>query len=245
MRGRWTKMQVTNGKAILEIADQVLEENLDIEMSLSPLNADGMPSISIAGDGRWDKRGSGRKKDSLSGCSFFNGNLSKLTVGLEPMSQTCIKCSKGVDHDISVCPKNYVGSSKGMEATGSARITKRLFEAGKVVIGEHVGDDDSSCRMVMRHSFQELIDAGKMQLADWPRYNGKSKGKKPDNGLLPVDHPPIVFRADKGHQVRNYVKFFFALSVKPKKERKRLNESRRKKDETPNELDTSTSPRRC
>ncbi len=94
------------------------------------------------------------------------------------MSQTCIKCSKDVDHDISVCPKNYVGSSKGMEATGSARITKHLFETGKVVIAKHVGDDNSSCRMVMHHPFQELIDAGKLELADWPQYHGKLKEKK-------------------------------------------------------------------
>ena len=42
MRGRWTEMQVTNSKASLEIADQVLEENLGIEMALSPLNANAL-----------------------------------------------------------------------------------------------------------------------------------------------------------------------------------------------------------
>ncbi len=55
MWSRWTQMQVTNGKAILEIADQVLEENLDIKISLSPVNEEGMPAISVAGDDRWDK----------------------------------------------------------------------------------------------------------------------------------------------------------------------------------------------
>jgi hypothetical protein len=136
------------------------------------------------------------------------------------MSRTCIKCSKGVVHDISICLKNYVGSSKGMEATSATRITNRLFETGKVVIAKHVGDDDSSCHLVVRHSFIELIGKEKMQSADWPRYNGESKANPPDNGLLPVGHPPIIFRADKGHRVRNYAKSFFALSLKPKKEKK-------------------------
>jgi hypothetical protein len=40
------------------------------------------------------------------------------------MSTICIKCSKGKVHDIDVCPKNYNGSSKGMEA----RIVRKLFE---------------------------------------------------------------------------------------------------------------------
>jgi hypothetical protein len=99
MQSCWTETQVTTGKAIVEIADQVLEENLHIG-SLSPINKEGMPAILVVGDAPRDKRGSGRKKDSLSGCFVFNSNWSKLTVGLlEPMSQTCIKCSKGIDHD--------------------------------------------------------------------------------------------------------------------------------------------------
>lgn len=90
-----------------------------------------------------------------------------------------------------------------MEAVCSGRLTAQPFIAGKVVIGEHLGNDGSSSQMVMRHSFQDLIDAGKMESAAWPQYKGKGKRKKPDNGLLPVLHPHIVFKADKGHRVRN------------------------------------------
>jgi hypothetical protein len=104
----------------------------------------------VAAKTMWDKRRSGRKKDSLSACSVFDGNFSKLTMGLEPMLQTCIKCSKGMEYDLSICPRNCVGSSKGMEAAGVARIMSRLFEtAGRVVTGEHVGDNDLRCLMVM------------------------------------------------------------------------------------------------
>jgi hypothetical protein len=40
--------------------------------------------------------------------------------------------------------------------------------------------------------------------------------KKNDNGFLPVLHPPIVFKANKGHRVRNYANFFFGLALKAK-----------------------------
>jgi hypothetical protein len=73
-------------------------------------NDQGKSELLVAGNARWDKHGSGRKKDSLSGCSVF-----KLTLGLEPMSQSCIKCAKGTDHDPSICPNNCVGLSKGMD----------------------------------------------------------------------------------------------------------------------------------
>jgi hypothetical protein len=134
------------------------------------------------------------------------------------MSQVCIKCAKGVDHDPEICPKNYEGSSKGIiEPPGSIRLTTKRFDTGKVVIGKHVGDYNSSCRMVMRHSFQDLINTGKMRSDEWPQF--KRKKKKPNNGLLPALHPPIVFRADKGHRVRNYAKFFFCLAGKVKAEK--------------------------
>jgi hypothetical protein len=98
-----------------------------------------------------------------------------------------------------------------MEAAGSGRLTTNLFDTGKVVIGTHVGDNDSSCRMLMCHSFQDLIDEGKMESAAWSRYKGKGKIKKPNDGLLPVLHPPIVFKGDKGHRVRNQKKSTTAL----------------------------------
>jgi hypothetical protein len=90
-------------------------------------------------------------------------------MGLESMLQTYIKCSNAVEHDQIICPKHYEGLSKGMEAAGSARIMNHLFETRKVVIGKLVGNDDSSSSIVMRHSFEELIDAGKMTFGKWPR----------------------------------------------------------------------------
>jgi hypothetical protein len=43
------------------------------------------------------------------------------------------------------------------------------------VIGEHIEKIDLSWRILVRHFFQDLIDAGKMMLAQWLRYDGKTK----------------------------------------------------------------------
>jgi hypothetical protein len=74
----------------------------------------------------------------------------------------------GVKHDPSICPMNYEGLSKEMKTAGSSRLTTNISDRGKVVIGTHVGNEDSTFRMVMRHSFQEIVDAGKMESAAWP-----------------------------------------------------------------------------
>ena len=41
--------------------------------------------------------------------------------------------------------------------------------------------------------------------------------KKPDTGLLPLDHPDITFLADKGHRTRTYGSKLFAEAAKSKK----------------------------
>jgi hypothetical protein len=158
MRNQCTEMQDHLGKQMIDIVgDQVLQKNLHIQMELSPKNKKGKSVLLVAGDTiRWDKRGGDRKKDSLSGCSVIHANFSKLTtIGFQPMLQTFMKCSKGVEHDPKICPQNYVvGSSKCIEAASVARITSHLFETGRVIIGEHVGDkNDLSCWMVMQCSF--------------------------------------------------------------------------------------------
>ena len=212
---RWTEVQEELGKAIIKVGKQVLLENLKIECDLSP-EKDGRKAIAIASDTRWDKKGSTRRYDSLSGCSVAFGLRSNLPIEIEPMSSICIKCTKNIPHEPDICPKNYEGSAKGMEATGAARIVSRLFrnEEVKCFVAMLVTDDDSSVRKILEHSYRELIDAGKMMEADWPRYKNGTGQKKPDNGLLPILHAIILFLADKGHRVRGYASKLFAEANK-------------------------------
>jgi hypothetical protein len=63
-----------------------------------------------------------------------------------------------------------------------------------------------------------LIFEGRLTEALWPRT--KSGHKKPNSGLLPVDHPKIVFLADKGHRIRNFSRKHFALANEKTKDLK-------------------------
>ncbi len=63
-----------------------------------------------------------------------------------------------------------------------------------------------------------MIFEGRLTEALWPRT--KSGHKKPNSGLLPVDHPKIVFLADKGHRIRNFSRKHFALANEKTKDLK-------------------------
>jgi hypothetical protein len=155
----------------------VLQENLYIECQLSSLGEGGRYALDVASDTRWDKWGSTRHYDLLSGCSVAFGLRANLPIGIEPMSSACIKCSKGIEHDADVCSRNYEGSSKGMEAAGAAKIVKRLFEneENKCYVANLVTDDDSSVRKIVTHSYREQLAASVITDADWPRYTPTGK----------------------------------------------------------------------
>jgi hypothetical protein len=168
--------------------------------------------ISVQGDCRWDQRKGGRAYNSDSGTHLLVGNESLKTVAVECISRRCSKCEREKAHPENICPKNYVGSSKGMEPEGALRNVKLLYEEKDVVIQTFVMDDDSSTKSILRHSWKLLVESGLLDMLDWPRT--KSGYKKKDNGQLPLLHPPIDWLADKNHRVRTYAKYFFILAHK-------------------------------
>jgi hypothetical protein len=105
-----------------------------------------------------------------------------------------------------------------MEAEGTARIAQGLLKTYMVSIKEYISDDDSSCCKILTHCFWNLILAGRLTKALWPRLD--SGWKKPKSGLLPVEHPNIVFLADLGHKVRSFARKHFALANEKTKELK-------------------------
>ena len=132
-------------------------------------------------------------------------------LDISPMSNTCAKCSADKPHPPELCPKNVDCTAKAMEAIGSADIVHKVFKNYPAYICEYVGDDDSSTKKVLRHSWQDEVDHGLREEKDFPR--NKDGRKKPDNGLLPIDHPAIIWLADKGHsRVRQFAKKLYKLS---------------------------------
>jgi hypothetical protein len=165
MCARWTDVQESLAKAIIQIGGEVLDENLHIECMHSG-HYTLSTSLAIPGGTREDQY------DSLSGCSVAFGLRTNLPIGIESMSQVCIKCTKGIVHDDAVCPKNYAGSAKGMEAgmesTGAAKTVSILFAniEDKCYVANLMMDDDSSVRKILTHSYQELLEAFKITEAE-------------------------------------------------------------------------------
>jgi hypothetical protein len=213
LRKQWNTISEKIGLDIIELGREVMETNREIEKQLSPM-IDGKYGISITGDARWDKRSSGRNYSSISGCAVTVGCRSQLVWDIEAMSNKCIKCLRGIDHDNEVCPKNVECSAKAMEAIGSSRIVLRLFESGDCVVVEYVSDDDSSTKKILRHSYADQLEKGIID--EYPRYeNGK---KKTDNGCLPIGHPTITWLADRNHRIRQVASKIFGLCSKKKDE---------------------------
>jgi hypothetical protein len=105
-----------------------------------------------------------------------------------------------------------------MEALGSSKIITRICEHGDCFVSEYVGDDDSSTKKVMKHSYANLSQDGKLN--EWPRYEGtetKKGPKKSDTGLLPISHPEITWLADRNHRIFQIAKTIL-LSLQAKKE---------------------------
>jgi hypothetical protein len=204
----WVRLEEEINLCQIHLGKAVLDENLAAEVEATKAEEDcvtfeGKVGISVQGDSRWDQRKSSRAYNSDSGSHLLVGNAMMKCVAVEVMSKRCSKCEKGIIHQPCFCPKNYGGSSKGMEATGAIQNVIRLNNQS-VFLRTYVTYDDSSTKAILRHLWQELIDAGKMTKDDWPRTAGGRKKK--DNGQLPLSHPKIEFLADKNHRIRTYSK---------------------------------------
>jgi hypothetical protein len=106
MTKRYTDLQNEVGVSIIGLSNEIPGENLRLEIEASPRVVNGRTALSISSNARWDKRGSGHRYDSLSGCSVMLGNRTKLVIAVEAMSQVCSKCRLGLPHEDSFCPKN-------------------------------------------------------------------------------------------------------------------------------------------
>jgi hypothetical protein len=107
----------------------------------------------------------------------------------------------------------YEGSSKGMESVGAHRNVQKLYKKGKCYIRLYVMDDDGSTKRVLKwklSKFKTAVAEGRISNAG-EEYTAK-------NGELDLDHPFIIFLADKNHRVRTYASAIFKLAYKNKSE---------------------------
>ena len=119
------------------------------------------------------------------------------------MSKRCGRCESGKPHEIGdACPKNHDGSSKGMEATGAIENVVNIFNEHGCYVAMLACDDDSSSKAVLQWSYKDLEfqATANGEVYVWPKT--ASGRKKTDNGKLPLEHPMMIFLADKNHRVR-------------------------------------------
>jgi hypothetical protein len=136
MTKRYTDLQNELGVSIIGLSTEILRENLRLEIEASPRVVNGRTALSVSSDARWDKRGSGRRYDSLSGCSVMLGNRTKLVIAVEAMSQVCSKCRLGLPHEDS-------------------KMYKKLREGRQKLISDNQWDLTYSSGMMMETEAEE------------------------------------------------------------------------------------------
>jgi len=198
--------------------------------------------LTVCFDMGWQRCSSGTSYNNMSGHAFLVGANSNKILRRIVYSKSCCTCvqwnKKGTsspddgeppstpdtsneilgelqnDHKDHHCPHNFRGSSKSMEAHAAVACVTALFKTGIAYVFEIVGDDDSSVRANLRHSFQALIDAGiwANKKTCWPK---KKKNYVKDHGKLPLTVPAIEsYLADPAHRCKSFGKDLFKLAEK-------------------------------
>ncbi|XP_061175979.1 uncharacterized protein LOC133184928 [Saccostrea echinata] len=129
------------GEHLEEMAGQSCNKVLQEEMKLS----DG--DITVSFDGAWQKRGTGRGYNSLTGHASLVGEKTKKIVSFSSKSKKCRICSaasgKGVPPRKHNCRRNWHGSAKAMEPAMACEMLSAIQDEG-CKIGTLVMDNDST-----------------------------------------------------------------------------------------------------
>uniref|UniRef100_A0A8W8JFW7 Exonuclease domain-containing protein n=1 Tax=Magallana gigas TaxID=29159 RepID=A0A8W8JFW7_MAGGI len=125
--------QVEIGKATECIASLSMQEALEEEVMATNIKKQSS-SISVSVDGAWQKRGSGRSYDSLTGhCSMMGVETGKV-IDYSVRSKTCKICEnaerKNTPPAPHECTRNWTGSSKSMEPDMIVEMVGRTLQKG-------------------------------------------------------------------------------------------------------------------
>ena len=113
----------------------------------------------------WQKRGSGRQYNSMSGVGCAIGPNTGKVLGFDILSKACRKCAywetKGKQAPDHECSRNWFGSSKAMESEVGATIASEL-EQKNCKIKTLIMDDDSTTinriEKTVKHKVTKLSD---------------------------------------------------------------------------------------
>ncbi|XP_052073042.1 uncharacterized protein LOC127711130 isoform X2 [Mytilus californianus] len=140
------------GAALDSYAEESMIKYLNIESNLQENTHDSDDNgenkgIAVSTDTCWQKKGSGKSYNSLSGCASLIGQKTGKVLNVKIKSKNCRTCDvakrKGIVPKEHKCSKNHTGSSKGMEPALVVDMIKDVINKG-VDIKEIAGDDDTT-----------------------------------------------------------------------------------------------------
>ncbi|XP_062588881.1 uncharacterized protein LOC134250534 isoform X2 [Saccostrea cucullata] len=134
------------GKATESVASLSLQQALEEEVLATNIKKQSS-SISVSVDGGWQKRGSGRSYDSLTGHCSMMGACTGKVIDYSVRNKSCKICENAerkktspAPHD---CTRNWTGSSKSMEPDMVVDMVERTLNKG-VRMEAVIGDDDTT-----------------------------------------------------------------------------------------------------
>ncbi|CAC5424477.1 unnamed protein product [Mytilus coruscus] len=146
----------------------------------------------------WQKRGSGKKYDSMSGVGVAIGNETGKVLGREIRSKDCRTCTywegTGVEAAMHDCPRNWYGTSKGMEPDVGVSIIKKIEEK-KCTVSTLIMDDDATTMSKIRQNIDNDI-------TKWSdiKHVQNTLGKK--LYVLPTSYRKSIRKDDKAHLMK-------------------------------------------
>lgn len=124
-----------------KMAEDSCNKHLREEISMSDGN------LTAGFDGAWQKRGTGRAYNSLTGHASLIGNKTKKCIGISVMGKRCRICEhaekKGVPPRNHNCCRNWSGSAKSMEPAMACEMLQGIKDQGNRV-QTLVMDNDST-----------------------------------------------------------------------------------------------------
>ena len=169
----WRKLEVSIGYSERYVCDEIVNNNLLAEIAASPKDEAGKPIITASYDFGWEKRSSGNRYDSLSGRGAVIGAYTRKVLCYVVKAKKCSVCMsaarKNIEPPAHYCVKNHEGSSKSMEGAAAVELLSVMAKDKEAPVRIIIGDDDSTFRANIRHSYQAKIHAGTMTMAEWPK----------------------------------------------------------------------------
>ncbi|CAG2217615.1 unnamed protein product [Mytilus edulis] len=147
------------GTVLEEIAEKSMKEWTEKEKSMTK-ECSGNEDITVAVDAGWQKRGSGRSYDSLTGHCSMIGTRTGMILDYSLRSRTCRVCvtarrMKKIPK-VHTCRKNYSGSSKAMEADMVVQMVADARIKGTNIM-TIVGDEDATTIARLRNKVDKSI----------------------------------------------------------------------------------------